>query len=83
MGYELHAIGVPKTVDNDLTRTDHCPGYGSAARFVALAVRNTGYDTDRHGRQGPIKIMEIMGRNAGWLTAAAVLAKRSPTIRPT
>lgn len=74
-GYDLHAVGVPKTVDNDLAHTDHCPGYGSAARFVAASIRNTGYDTEAMGSSGPIKLMEIMGRNAGWLTAAAALAK--------
>jgi 6-phosphofructokinase len=82
MGYELHAIGIPKTVDNDLNRTDHCPGYGSAARFVAAAVRNTGYDTIAMGDTGPIKLMEIMGRNAGWLTASSVLAKSEPDDPP-
>lgn len=81
-GYDLLAIGVPKTVDNDLAVTDHCPGYGSAARFVASAVRNTGYDTKAMGASGPIKLMEIMGRNAGWLTAAAALGKQSPEDPP-
>ncbi len=77
-GYELHAIGVPKTVDNDLACTDHCPGFGSAARFVAAAVRNTGYDTRAMGDSGPIKFVEIMGRNAGWLTGATILGKDTP-----
>lgn len=75
-GYELYAIGVPKTVDNDLAYTDHCPGYGSAARFVALAVRDSGRDTESMGRSSPVKIVEIMGRNAGWLTAAAALGRQ-------
>ena len=74
-GYELHVIGVPKTVDNDLWATDHCPGYPSAARFVAMAVRDTGRDTEAMGPESPVKIIEIMGRNAGWLTAAAALAR--------
>lgn len=74
-GYELCCIGVPKTIDNDLALTDHCPGYGSAARFVASAIRNTAYDTEAMGDSGPIKLMEIMGRNAGWLTAASALAR--------
>jgi 6-phosphofructokinase len=78
MGYELRCIGVPKTVDNDLAGTDHCPGYGSAARFVALAVRDTGWDTESMGPSSPVKIIEIMGRNAGWLTAAAALARQGP-----
>jgi 6-phosphofructokinase len=81
-GYELYAIGVPKTVDNDLAHTDHCPGYGSAARFVAAAVRNTGYDTRAMGNSGPLKLVEIMGRNAGWLAASAVLAKEQPDDPP-
>lgn len=75
VGYELYCIGVPKTIDNDLVLTDHCPGYGSAARFVASAIRNTAFDTEAMGDSGPIKLMEIMGRNAGWLTAAAALAR--------
>lgn len=78
MGYELFVVGVPKTVDNDLAYTDHCPGYGSAARFVALAARDTGWDTEAMGMSSPVKIIEIMGRNAGWLTAAAALGRREP-----
>lgn len=74
-GYDLYAIAVPKTVDNDLYGTDHCPGYGSGARFVAAAIRNTGRDTEAMGKYGPVRLMEIMGRNAGWLTAATALAK--------
>lgn len=81
-GYELHAFGVPKTVDNDLALTDHCPGFGSAARFVAASVRNTGYDTRAMGDSGPIKFVEVMGRNAGWLTASAILAKDAPNGAP-
>jgi 6-phosphofructokinase 1 len=82
VGYELFAIAVPKTVDNDLVGTDHCPGYGSGARFVASAIRNTGRDTEAMGKYGPIRLMEIMGRNAGWLTAAAALAKESEQDAP-
>lgn len=78
VGYELCSIGVPKTVDNDLAHTDHCPGYGSAARFVALAVRDSGWDTESMGPSSPVKIVEIMGRNAGWLTAAAALGRQEP-----
>ena len=81
-GYEMHAVGVPKTVDNDLAVTDHCPGFGSAARFVATAIRDTGYDTWAMGESSPIKLMEIMGRNAGWLTAATALAKNEPDDPP-
>ena len=82
MGYHMHAIGVPKTIDNDLAMTDHCPGYGSAARFVASAIRNTAFDTEAMGASGPIKLMEVMGRNAGWLAASAALARERPDDAP-
>jgi ATP-dependent phosphofructokinase / diphosphate-dependent phosphofructokinase len=72
-GYELHAWHIPKTVDNDLLVTDHCPGYGTAAKFVACAVM--GDDLDNRALPG-VKIDVIMGRNAGFLTAAAALAKK-------
>ncbi|MGB2821593.1 MAG: 6-phosphofructokinase, partial [Phycisphaerae bacterium] len=69
-GYELRVFHIPKTVDNDLRVTDHCPGYGSAARFVASAF----IGDDRDGASLPgIKINVVMGRHAGWLTAAAAL----------
>jgi 6-phosphofructokinase len=64
-------------VDNDLYGTDHCPGYPSAARFVATAMRDTGRDTEAMGPASPVKILEIMGRNAGWLTAATALAREA------
>jgi 6-phosphofructokinase 1 len=72
-GYELRAFHIPKTIDNDLLVTDHCPGYGTAAKFVACAVM--GDDLDNRALPG-IKIDCIMGRNAGFLTAAAALAKQ-------
>ena len=72
-GWELHLFHVPKTIDNDLRVTDHCPGYGSAAKFVAHAMM--GDNEDNRSLPG-IKIDVIMGRNAGWLTAASVLARR-------
>lgn len=74
-GYELAVMGIPKTVDNDLEQTDHCPGYGSAARFVAVTVRDTGIDSRSGALSTPVKIVEIMGRHAGWLTAASALAR--------
>ena len=69
-------IGVPKTIDNDLPITDHCPGYGSAAKYIATSLKeiirdNSSFDKTRQ----TICIVEIMGRHAGWLTAAAALAK--------
>jgi 6-phosphofructokinase 1 len=72
-GYELRAFHIPKTVDNDLPVTDHCPGYGSAATFVALALM--GSDLDNRALPG-VKIDVIMGRNAGFLTAASVLGRK-------
>lgn len=72
-GYELRAIHVPKTVDNDLPVNDHCPGYPSAARFVASAVG--GINADNQALLG-VYVAVIMGRHAGWLTAAAALARR-------
>ena len=80
--YDLAVMGIPKTVDNDLPYTDHCPGYGSAARFTALAVRDAGRDTEAIGNVDSVKIIEIMGRNAGWLTAAAALAREAPDDAP-
>jgi len=71
-GYDLRVFHIPKTIDNDLCVTDHCPGYGSAARFVASALM--GDDLDNRALKG-IKIDVIMGRHAGFLTAAAILAR--------
>ena len=73
-GYDVRLFHVPKTIDNDLRETDHCPGYGSAARFVTQAL--IGDNEDNRGLGG-IKIDVIMGRNAGWLTAATALARRA------
>jgi len=73
VGYELRAFHIPKTIDNDLLVTDHCPGYGSAARFVACALM--GDDLDNRALPG-VKIDVIMGRHAGFLTAASVLGKQ-------
>jgi len=74
IGYEMKAFHIPKTIDNDLLETDHCPGYGSAARFVAHAFQ--GDDADNRSLNG-IKINVLMGRHAGWLTAASTLGKSS------
>jgi 6-phosphofructokinase 1 len=72
-GYDVRLFHVPKTIDNDLRVTDHCPGYGSAAKFVAQAIM--GDNQDNRSLPG-IKLDVIMGRNAGWLTAASVLARQ-------
>lgn len=74
LGYEMRCFHVPKTIDNDLRVTDHCPGYGSAARFVAHAFQ--GDDRDNRSLPG-VKINVVMGRHAGWLTAAATLGRRN------
>ena len=76
-GHEMIVIGVPKTVDNDLPVTDHSPGYGSAAKYIATVVKETGLDLQGIVASSDITILEVMGRNAGWLTAAAALAKNS------
>ena len=74
-GYDLTCFHCPKTIDNDLRVTDHCPGYGSAAKFVTQAFM--GDNLDNRSLSG-IKINIVMGRNAGWLTAASVLARQFP-----
>ena len=73
VGYECRVMGVPKTIDNDLVGTDHCPGFGSAAKYVATTVAEV-YKDARVYNTGTITIIEIMGRHAGWLTGAAALA---------
>ncbi|MCX7922164.1 MAG: 6-phosphofructokinase [Clostridia bacterium] len=73
VGYECRVMGVPKTIDNDLFGTDHCPGYASAAKYVATSTMEVYHDA-RVYDTGMITILEVMGRNAGWLTAATALA---------
>jgi len=81
-GYPLRVIGVPKTIDNDLPDMDHCPGYGSAARFIAQATQDAGLDTEAMRRTDPIKLIEVMGRDAGWLAAAASLGREDESGAP-
>lgn len=78
-GYQLTCIHCPKTIDNDLRVTDHCPGFGSAAKFVAQAFMGDNLD---NRSLGGIKINVVMGRNAGWLTAASALARHFPDDGP-
>ena len=69
-------MGVPKTIDNDLPVTDHCPGYGSAAKYIATSMKEIIRDNESFGVEKPtVCIVEIMGRHAGWLTAAAALSR--------
>lgn len=82
-GYELRVIGVPKTIDNDLPHTDHCPGYGSAIKYDATTVMEVAADVSSMATDdGSCCIVEVMGRAAGWIAAGTVLAKRSPTDAP-
>lgn len=74
-GQSLRVISIPKTIDNDLPSTDHCPGYGSIARFIAQATRSSGIDTTATAQLYPVKLIEVMGRNAGWVAASSALAQ--------
>lgn len=82
VNYGIRVIGIPKTIDNDLPGTDHTPGYGSAAKFLAATVSETGLDLKGLVTSNRIVVLEAMGRNAGWLTAAAALAKREECDAP-
>ena len=77
LDYDLQTISVPKTIDNDLPFTDHCPGYGSAARFIALATIDSTMNTISIPWHYPVKVIETMGRDAGWLAASSALGKRN------
>jgi 6-phosphofructokinase 1 len=81
-GWPLQVAGVPKTIDNDLWGTDHTPGYGSAARFMALAARDTGRDLEAMATFDDMLILEALGRNAGWLAAAAALGREADDDAP-
>lgn len=73
---DIRFIGIPKTIDNDLVLTDHTPGFGSAAKYVASTVREIAVDASVYDNKKSVTIIEIMGRHAGWLTAASVLARK-------
>lgn len=73
-GLDLRVIGIPKTIDNDLAVTDHSPGFGSAARYAAISAAELALDAS--GLPIHVVVMELMGRNAGWITAASALASR-------
>lgn len=75
MGYPITCIGIPKTIDNDLPLTDTCPGFGSVAKYVATSIREAAYDVASMAEtSSKIFILEVMGRHAGWIAAAAGLA---------
>lgn len=82
-GYELRVIGVPKTIDNDLPHTDHCPGYGSVIKYNATTVMEIALDVGGMAtEEGSCCIIEVMGRSAGWIAGGTALAKRSPGDAP-
>ena len=78
---DIAVVGAPKTIDNDLAGTDHTPGFGSAARFVASTVKEVARDSGVYAEKS-ITIIEIMGRNAGWLTASSALARSENSTAP-
>lgn len=82
VGSDIRIIGVPKTIDNDLVLTDHTPGYGSAAKYVASTVREIAIDASVYDNKPSVTIVEIMGRHAGWLTAASALARKEAGDNP-
>lgn len=81
-GSEICFIGIPKTIDNDLVLTDHTPGFGSAAKYVASTVREIAIDASVYDNKKSVTIVEIIGRHAGWLTAASVLARKFENDNP-
>ena len=82
-GYPLTCIGIPKTVDNDLPVTDNCPGFGSVAKYVAVSIREAGFDVASMAKTSTkIFVMEVMGRHAGWIAAAGGLAATTPGAAP-
>jgi len=78
---DVKIIGIPKTIDNDLVETDHTPGFGSAAKYVATTLLEIAHDTYIYNLES-VTIVEIMGRNAGWLTAASALARTTYSTAP-
>lgn len=80
-GIDIKVVGIPKTIDNDLTGIDHSPGFGSAAKYIASCVREVAYDTSIYSIKS-VHIIEAMGRNAGWLTASSVLARQEDMLAP-
>ena len=83
LGYPLNAVHVPKTVDNDLAVTDNCPGFGSVAKYVATSMREAAFDVASMAKTSTkVFVLEVMGRNAGWITAAVGLASDDATPIP-
>ena len=83
LGYQITAIGIPKTVDNDLPFTDSCPGFGSVAKYVAISTREAALDVASMSETSTkVFVLEVMGRHAGWIAAAAALAQERPGDAP-
>ncbi len=83
MGYPLTCIGIPKTVDNDLPFTDNCPGFGSVAKYIAISMQEASLDiASMASSSTKVFILEVMGRHAGWIAAAAGLASRKKSVTP-
>lgn len=83
LGYPLTCIGIPKTVDNDLPITDNCPGFGSVAKYVAVSIREAGFDVASMASSSTkVFIMEVMGRHAGWIAASGGLAAEKANDAP-
>lgn len=83
MGYPIQCIGIPKTVDNDLPLTDNCPGFGSVAKYVAVSIKEAAFDVRSMAETSTkVFVMEVMGRHAGWIAAAAGLAKEDKDDAP-
>jgi 6-phosphofructokinase len=82
-GYDLRVIGVPKTIDNDLPHTDHCPGFGSVIKYAATTVMEVAADVSSMATDdGSCCLIEVMGRSAGWIAAGTILAKRTANAAP-
>ncbi len=74
--YELRVVGIPKTIDNDLSITDHCPGYGSVVKYLASCIRTLAKDHESMGQHDLVSVVEVMGRSAGWIAAGSIAARR-------
>ncbi len=83
MGFPLQAIGIPKTIDNDLPFTDNCPGFGSVAKYIAVSIKEAGLDVKSMAKTSTkVFILEVMGRHTGWIAASSALAQQNPDEAP-
>lgn len=83
MGYPITCVGVPKTIDNDLPITDCCPGFGSVAKYIAVSIKEAGFDVESmYETSTKVFVLEVMGRHAGWIAAAGALAAENENDSP-